>query len=126
MRFTAIEAPGKVKLPPRSISSTICFLLGSLECKLERFADQLFAFFPECLGVLRIERIRTHPFAGDGDFSIVRHNGSDVTVLAIATANLVSGRNDSSPHRSCRSLRNGLPLEGPLARLRLLLIDAVN
>jgi hypothetical protein len=57
---------------------------------------------------------------------MVRHDMADVAVLAISPADLVSRSNHSGPHRSCGSLRDGLPLEGRLPLGCELLIHLVD
>src|SRR5262249_481110 len=49
-----------------------------------------------------------------------------MAVCTIAAADLVSGSDDTGPHRGCGSLRNGLPLEWSLTFRLQLLIDLVH
>src|SRR5580692_9856157 len=93
---------------------------------LKRLSDEFLTFLPERFGIFRIERISTHAFADGGDGRVVRHRHANVGVLAISRTDFVSRRNHSSPHRRCSSLRNGLPLEGPLTLRGELLIDFVD
>src|SRR6202030_3380562 len=70
-------------------------------------------------------RIQPKPapsLAGGADRHLVGNDLADVAILAIPAANLVSGCRDTGPHRSCGSLRNSLPLEGPLTLGRKLLV----
>src|ERR1700720_2946290 len=85
----------------------------NVEC-LKRLSNEFFAFLPNCFSIFRIERISAHSFADGADRHLVGNDLADVAILAIPAANLVSGCRDTGPHRSCGSLRNGLPLEGPL------------
>ena len=62
--------------------------------------------------MLGIERVTTHPFADSADLDIVGHDDTDVTVLAVATAQVVRSRDHTCPDRRRRSLRDRLELEG--------------
>ena len=93
---------------------------------LKRFADEFLAFFPECLSVGGIQRVCADAFTNSINGGIVLHQMSDVAVLAVLAADLVSGCNHSCPDGSCGSLGNGLPLERPLAFRCLLLINPVD
>ena len=57
---------------------------------------------------------------------MVRNDVADVAILAIPAADLLGGSNDTGPHRSCGSLRNGLPLKGRLTPCCKLLIHLVD
>src|ERR1700738_2666799 len=92
---------------------------------LKRLSDQFLTFLPERLGILWIQRITAHSFADGADGHVVRNDIADVAILAITAADLVSGGNYAGPHRSCGSLRNGLPLERRLTLCCELLIHLV-
>src|ERR1700740_765111 len=116
MRLTVSDVPGRGKLPARSVRSVISHLLISALSltRLKRLSDQFFTLLPERLSVFRIECIAAYSFADAADRHVVRHHFANVAVLAIATADFVSWSHHGGPHRSCGSLRNGLPPEGPL------------
>src|SRR5579864_4528234 len=117
MRLTVSDVPGRVKLPARSVRSVISHLLSLLSHLLTRLnglSDQFFTLLPERLSVFRIECIPAYSFADAADRHVVRHHFANVAVLAIATADFVSWSHHGGPHRSCGSLRNGFPPEGPL------------
>src|ERR1700758_5108947 len=82
--------------------------------RLERLSDQFFTLLPERLSVFRIECIPAYSFADAADRHVVRHDFANAAVLAIATTDFVSWSHHGGPHRSCGSLRNGFPPEGPL------------
>src|SRR5882762_4783119 len=93
----------------------------NIEC-LKRLSDEFFTLLPERLSIVWIERISAHSFADGADRHVVGNDPPDVAVLAVSAANLVSGSHDTGPHRSCGSLRNGLPLERRLTLGRKLLV----
>src|SRR6266481_1504306 len=76
----------------------------------ERLPNEFFAFLPECLGIIWIQRVSSDAFAPDVERHVVRNNVADVAVLAISAADLVCGRNNCSPHGSGSPLWNGLQL----------------
>ena len=76
----------------------------------KRLADEFYAFLPKCLRIIWIQRVSSDPFATDVERHVVRNNVADVAVLAISATDLVSGRSNCSPHRSCSPLWNGLQL----------------
>src|SRR5262249_33915187 len=100
--------PASCGTPPVASRSAMCpqseaagetslfnhFLLILQSNESGRFPDHFFAFFPERLGVFRVERITVHTFADH----IIRHHFAHVAVLAILSADLVSRRHHRSPH----------------------------
>src|SRR5580698_3466415 len=93
---------------------------------LKRLSDQFFALFPERRGILEIKRIPAHSLAGWADDYVIRYSLADVAVLAVLSADLFCRSDDACPDRGCRTLGNGLELEGVMAfRCKLLpyLID---
>ena len=76
----------------------------------ERLRDEFCAFLPKCLSIIWIQRVSSDPFATDVERHVVRNNVADVAVLAISDTDLVCGRNNCRPHRSCSPLWNGLQL----------------
>src|SRR5215469_1797985 len=125
MRLTVSGVPVSVKLPLRSVVSFMRFLF-SVYCCSKRFSDQFFAFLPERLGVIRVERIGTHPFTGRRDDGVVRHDVPDLAVRAIPASDLFSASDHTRPDRSCRSLGNRLPFEGSAALRSQLLVEPIN
>src|SRR6202047_2726519 len=101
------------------------FLCGSLK-PLEGLSDHLFTFLPERRGCGRIERISTYAFADSADDHVVRYDVTDVAVLAVLAAHLVSERDDAGPYRSRSSLRDRLPLKGSLTLCCKLLIHLLD
>src|ERR1700733_5635981 len=93
---------------------------------LKRLSNQFFTFLPERLGSVWIQRISANSFANGADIHIFPRDFADVAILAITAADLVSRSNYGCPNRSCRSLRNRLPLEGSLALCCKLLIHLID
>jgi hypothetical protein len=93
---------------------------------LEGLLDEFFAFLPESLSIIRVECIRTHSFADDGDGDVIRHHCADVAVLAVLPANLVGGSDHTSPYRCCSALRNRFPLERTFTFRGKLRVDLFN
>src|ERR1700747_3443726 len=117
MRLPVSDVPGRVKLPARSVRSVISHLLSLFSHSLtrsERLSDQFFTLLPERLSVFRIKCIPAYSFADAADRHVLRHDFANAAVLAISTADLVSRSHHSRPHRSCGSLRNRFPAQGPL------------
>src|SRR5262245_46912797 len=106
-------------------STSHCHAMTS-NLRLKRLADHFFTFFPVLLGGAWVKCISAYAIAHSGDDHTVGDNLSDVAIFAISTTNFVRGCNDSGPDRSCRPLRDGLPLEGWLALRRELLVDLVD
>src|SRR5258708_4514628 len=121
--FSTTTLPMYPLAPATKIFIDHSFASGNrnIEC-LKRLSDEFFAFLPKRLSIFRIERISAHSFADGADRHVVGNNPPDVAILAIPAANLVSGCHDTGPHGSRGSLRNGLPLEGPLTLSRKLLV----
>ena len=93
------------------VSDRILFVGDLKNEKLqERLPDEFYAFLPKCLSIIWIQRVSSDPFATDVERHVVRNNVADVAVLAISATDLVSGRNNCRPHRSCSPLWNGLQL----------------
>src|SRR5215831_4800473 len=93
---------------------------------LKGFSNQFLALFPERLSSVRIQSISTNSFADGVDRHVVRHDLSDMAILAITTADFVSRRNHCGPNRSRGSLRDRLKLKWRLpfsGELRVHLID---
>lgn len=90
---------------------------------LEGLSNQLFAFIPERLRILRIQCIATNTFT---DGHIVRYDLGHVAVLAVLTADLLVRRDDTCPNRGCRTLRDCLELEGTMTFSRKLLAYLIN
>jgi hypothetical protein len=64
---------------------------------LEGLSHHLLTFLPKRGGVGGIERISTYAFANDADDGVVRYDPPDVAVLAVLTADSVSGRDNAGP-----------------------------
>jgi hypothetical protein len=64
---------------------------------LEGFANHLLTFLPERRGSGGIERISTYAFANGADADVVWYDPPDVAVLAVLTADRVSGRDNPCP-----------------------------
>src|SRR5215475_9717416 len=93
---------------------------------LKGFSDQFLTLFPERLSSVRIQSISANSFADGVDRHVVRHDLSDMAILAITAADFVSRGNYCGPNRSRGSLRDRLKLKGRLAfsgELRVHLID---
>src|SRR5690349_15655349 len=75
------------------------------------FSNQFFTLSPECLGGLGIECVGTNTFGIGCQQLVLGNDLADVTVLAISSADLFSGRDKASPDRSGGSLRNRLVLK---------------
>src|SRR5580658_8521645 len=97
-----------------------------LNVPLKGFSDHFFAPLPERLGIVRIEGVSANAFAAGRYGHVVRYHAADVAILAITAADLLSRSNYTGPNRSCRALRDGLPLEGSLAVCRQLLIHLID
>jgi hypothetical protein len=64
---------------------------------LEGLSNHLLTFLPERRGSCGIERISTYAFANGADGDVVRYDPPDVAVLAVLTADRVSGRDNACP-----------------------------
>src|SRR6266404_6352200 len=101
---------------PHSSSSLLTFnseiwLLAETSFSLDLSPSvEFFAFLPECLSIIWIQRVSSDPFATDVERHVVRNNVADVAVFAISATDLVWGRYNCSPDRSCSPLWNGLQL----------------
>src|SRR5271163_428584 len=81
----------------------------------KRFPNHFFAFLPQGLRVVSIERIGAHAFADAADHRGVRHDFPDMAVLAIAATDLPGRRNNTRPYGRRCPLRDRLPRERPLS-----------
>ena len=64
---------------------------------LEGLSNHLLTFPPERRGSGGIERISTYAFANGADGDVIRYDPPDVAVLAVLTADRVSGRDNACP-----------------------------
>ena len=64
---------------------------------LEGLSNHLLTFLPERRGSGGIKRISTYAFANGADADVVRDDPPDVAVLAVLTADSVSGRDNAGP-----------------------------
>src|SRR5882762_3924364 len=74
-------------------------------------SNQFFTLSPKCLGGFGIECVGANAFAIGCQQLVLGNDLAHVTVLAIASADLFSGRHKASPDRSGGSLRNRLVLK---------------
>jgi hypothetical protein len=81
-----------------SVRSRWAIILRICHLPLEGLSHHLFTFLPERRGCGGIERISTNAFADSADDHVVRYDVTDVAVLAVLAAHLVSGRDDAGPH----------------------------
>jgi hypothetical protein len=63
----------------------------------EGLSNHLLTFLPERRGSGGIERISTYAFANGADADVVWYDPPDVAVLAVLTADRVSGRDNACP-----------------------------
>src|SRR5258707_3386713 len=74
-------------------------------------SNQFFTLSPKCLGGFGIECVGANAFVIDCQRLVLGDDLADVAVLAILSADLLSGRHKASPDRSGGSLRDRLVLK---------------